>query len=242
MYVYQSEAAYQGARGAHDMRRRRGVRVEELSADEVRQLVPALAPSVRRGVFLPDCMTVTNPFHLTTRLVDAFRREGGVVLRETLRDIEIGPDRRLTLLTDADRREVDGLVFATGAWSKQWAAKLGARIPMDSERGYHVMLGDPGVELRVPVLSGDHRFGITPMPDGLRLAGTAELASLEAPPNYRRAEMMIPLARTLLPDLRTEARDNWMGHRPSTPDSLPVIGRAPRFRRRSSHSATAISA
>ena len=68
LHVYQSEAAYQGARGAHDMRRRRGVRVEELSADEVRQLVPALAPSVRRGVLLPHCMTATNPFHLTNRL------------------------------------------------------------------------------------------------------------------------------------------------------------------------------
>ena len=229
LYVYQSEVAYRAARAAHAMRRRRGVWVEDLTADEVRQLVPAITPSVRRGVFLPDCLTATNPFHLTTRLVDAFLRDGGVVLRETLRDIDIAPDRRLTLLTDAGRREVDALVLATGAWSKRWAAKLGARIPMDSERGYHVMLSDPGVDLRVPVLSGDYRFGITPMVGGIRLAGTAELASLDAPPNYRRAEMMIPLARALLPDLRVESRDNWMGHRPSTPDSLPVIGRAPRF-------------
>ena len=108
-----------------------------------------------------------------------------------------------------------------------WAAKLGARIPMDSERGYHVMLSDPGIELRVPVLSGDYRFGITPMADGIRLAGTAELASLDAPPNYCRAEMMIPMAKALLPDLRVDPHDNWMGHRPSTPDSLPVVGRAP---------------
>ena len=229
VYVYQSEAAYRGARAAHDMRRRRGVWVEDLTAGEVRQLVPAIAPSVRRGVFLPDCMTAANPFHLTTRLVDAFRRDGGVVLRETLQDIEIASDRRLALLTDAGRHEVDRLVLATGAWSKRWAEKLGARIPMDSERGYHVMLSDPGVDLRVPVLSGDRRFGITPMVDGIRLAGTAELAGLDAPPNYRRAEMMIPLAKALLPDLRVEPRDNWMGHRPSTPDSLPVIGRALRI-------------
>ena len=229
LHVYQSEAAYRGARAAHDMRRRRGVWVEDLSADEVRQLVHSITHSVRRGVFLPDCLTATNPFHLTTRLVDAFLRDGGVVLRETLQDIEIASDRRLALLTDAGRHEVDRLVLATGAWSKRWAAKLGARIPMDSERGYHVMLSDPGVDLPVPVLSGDHRFGITPMVDGIRLAGTAELASLDAPPDYRRAEMMIPLAKALLPDLQVESRGNWMGHRPSTADSLPVIGRAPRF-------------
>ena len=234
LYVNQSEAAYRAARGGHDIRRRRGVRVEELSADEVRQLVPALTPSVRRGVLLPDCMTVANPFHLTTRLVEAFRRDGGAVLRETLRDIETGSDRRVTLLTDAGRHEVDRLVLATGAWSKRWAAKLGARIPMDTERGYHLMLSDPGIDLRIPVLSGDHRFGVTPMADGIRVAGTAELAGLEAPPNYRRAEMLIPLAKALLPDLRTpDPRDVspnlWMGHRPSTPDSLPVIGSAPRI-------------
>ena len=234
LYVYQSEAAYGAACAAHDVRRRRGVRVEELSADEVRRIVPAISRSVRRGVLLPDCMTVADPFRLTTRLADAFRRNGGIVLRERLRDIEIASNRRATLLTDAGRHEVDGLVLATGAWSRRWASKLGATIPMDTERGYHVMLREPGIEIRVPVLSGDYRFGITPMTDGIRLAGTAELASLEAPPNYRRAEMLIPLARALLPDLRfpgsrLDSRDLWMGHRPSTPDSLPVIGPAPRI-------------
>ena len=84
LYVYQSETAYRAAQAAHDLRRRRGVRVEELSADEVRQLVPAIAPSVRRSVYLPGCMTAADPFRLTTRLVEAFRRDGGVVLRETL--------------------------------------------------------------------------------------------------------------------------------------------------------------
>ena len=229
LYVYQSETAYQAARTAHDMRRRRGVRVEELSADEVRHLVPAITPSVRRGVFLPDCMTTASPFHLTTRLVEAFRRDGGVVLRETLRDIEMASDRRMALLTDAGRHDVDRLVLATGAWSRRWAAKLGARIPMDTERGYHVMLSDPGIDLRIPVLSGDHRFGVTPMAGGIRVAGTAELASLHAPPNYRRAEMLLPMAEALFPGLRTKPHENWMGHRPSTPDSLPVIGRSPRL-------------
>ena len=229
LYVYQTESAYRAARAAHDMRRRRGVRVEELSADEVRQLEPAIAPSVRCGVFLPDCMTAANPFHLTTRLVEAYRRDGGAVLRETLRDIEMAPDRRMALLTDAGRHDVDRLVLATGAWSRRWAAKLGARIPMDTERGYHVMLSDPGIDLRIPVLSGDHRFGVTPMAGGIRVAGTAELAGLDAPPNYRRAEMLLPMAEALLPGLRTNPHENWMGHRPSTPDSLPVIGRAPQL-------------
>ena len=185
-------------------------------------------------------MTAADPFHLTTRLVEAFRRDGGVVLRETLRDIETGPDRRVTLLTDAGTHAVDRLVLATGAWSRRWAAKLGARIPMDTERGYHVMLSDPGFDLRIPVLSGDHRFGVTPMAGGIRVAGTAELAGLDAPPNYRRAEMLVPMAEALLPGLRTNSHETGWDIAPRPRTAFPSSGGHRSFPRRSSHSATAI--
>ena len=91
------------------------------------------------------------------------------------------------------------------------------------------MLPDPGVELRVPLISGDYRFGLVPMVDGIRLAGTAELAQLDAPPVYDRAERLLKIAQRMLPGLDGRDRTRWMGHRPSTPDSLPVICRSPRY-------------
>ncbi len=227
LYVYRSLAAYESAKRDHDHRRRHGAKLEDVGPSEMRQLEPALAPDVARGVFSPDCMRVASPLALSRRLANAFVRGGGTVLTETVTDIESGPDGPTAIVTDAGRHEVDRLVIAMGAFSKQWAAKLGARVPLDTERGYHLMLPDPGVDLRIPLIVGDHRFALTPMTDGIRLAGTSELASVDAPPNYRRSRMLGPMAQKIVPDLKLDGGEEWMGFRPSMPDSLPVIGPVP---------------
>ena len=227
LFVYRDVSAYEAAKPGHDHRRRFGVTLEELGPSEMRQLEPALSPDVARGVFSPDCMRVANPLTLSQRLAAAFTQGGGTVLCETVTDIECGPDGPIAVVTDKNRHDVDRLVLAMGAFSKQWAAKLGARIPLDTERGYHLMLPRPGVDLRIPILVGDHRFGIVPMTHGIRLAGTAELASLDAPPNYRRSRILGPMAQKFVPDLRLDDAEEWIGFRPSIPDSLPVIGAVP---------------
>ena len=229
LFAYRTDAAYRAAQRDHALRRRRGVRLEELGRDEIRQFEPALTPEVKRAVFAPDCMTVDDPLALTSRFADSFLRGGGVLLREEVTDIETGVDGVRRVVTGAGGHDVDRLVVAAGAFSRPWAAKLGAPAPLDTERGYHLMLPEPKVALRRPVLVGDHRFAIVPMGGGIRLAGTAELAGLAAPPDFRRAEMLLPMARRLLPGLDGAGRTRWMGFRPSMPDSLPVIGRSPRF-------------
>ena len=143
--------------------------------------------------------------------------------------MSIGDSGPQTLLTDRTSRPLDHLVIAAGAFSKRWAAALAGPVPLDSERGYHLMLAEPGIDLRTPVLSGDYRFGIVPLDGGIRIAGTAKLARIGAPPSYTRAERLLPIARRMIPGLDGENRTRWMGHRPSTPDSLPVICRSPRF-------------
>ena len=227
LYVYRRIEAYEDARAAHDLRRRRGVRLEELGPSELRQLEPALAKDIARGVFSPDCHVLADPLALSRRFAAEIRRNGGTFLRESVTGLEPGPNGPAAVLTDRGRHGVDRLVLAAGAFSKRLAASLGARLPLDTERGYHLMLPRPGVNLRVPLLVGDHRFGIIPMARGIRLAGTAELAGIAAPPNYRRARMLGPMARKIVPDLDIEDGARWMGYRPSMPDSLPVIGKAP---------------
>ncbi len=227
LYVYRRIQAYEDARAAHDLRRRRGVALEELGPEEVRRLEPALAKDVVRGVFSPDCHVLANPLALSQRFAAEIRRNGGAILRESVTDIEPGPDGPAALITDKGRHTVDRLVLAAGAFSKRLAARLGVRLPLDTERGYHLMLPRPGVDLRVPLLVGDHRFGIIPMAEGVRLAGASELGGVHAPPNYRRSRMLGPMARKIVPDLDIEDGAEWMGHRPSMPDSVPVIGRAP---------------
>ncbi len=221
--------AYEGAKPWHDLRRKRGVEVVDLEPEELRQLEPALAPIFCKGVYLPDSQVTLSPYRVTNALTEAFVRNGGEVVQEEVHEILLGDNGPTTLVTERGKRKVDQLVIATGAFSKRWARQLACNLPLDTERGYHLMLPKPGIDLRVPLLSGDYRFGLVPMVDGVRIAGTAELATLNAPPRYARAERLLKIAERMLPGLGGEDRTRWMGHRPSTPDSLPVICRSPRF-------------
>ena len=228
--VYESEATFRRDRYADDVRRRRGIRFEELGPDEVRQLEPALAPTARRGVFFPDVGHTINPLRLTRTLVDHFQARGGTLLREAVRGVENGADRLARVVTDAGRHDVDGVVLAAGAWSRPLAARMGATPPLEAMRGYHVVLPRPGVEVRHPIIAVDRRCAITPMETGLRVGGTAEFAGLEAPPAMARADMLARQASGLFRGgLNTEGMTRWMGPRPAMPDSRPVLGPSPRY-------------
>ena len=229
LHVYQTAAAFRSAIGAHELRRRRGVPIEVLDDAAAHQLEPALAP-VYRAVFLPEPEQTLDPYEFAAHLAAHFVRRGGIVLQEKVQDIVVAPEGPVAVVTDADQHAVDQLVIAAGAYSGRFARRLGSPVPLDSERGYHLMLPQPGIALQVPLLSGDYRFGLVQMSGGIRLVGTAELSRLDAPPDYRRAERLLRLAQRIVPGLNGADATPWMGHRPSTPDSLPVICRSPRYR------------
>ena len=204
-----------------------GVRAEELDGPEIRQLVPALGKDLEFGVLYPDCGHVLDPFAVVQAYARHFQAEGGKIARTKVNGFTVNDRRVAAVRTENGDRPADLVVLAAGAWSRGLAADLGARIPLDTERGYHVTLPAPGVEVPMPVLAGDHRMSLTPMTPGLRIAGTAEFAGLDAPPNPARHAALIERGRTLFPELTADSHTSWMGHRPATPDSMPVIGRAP---------------
>lgn len=228
LYGYESDAAFAGAQAGLALRRRRGVTFEILSASQVRELEPAFAPVFRHGVFYPKTAFTTDPRALVSRLADDFLRQGGHLVRGRVDDVDIGPDGPRALETSTGRRPVQQIVLAAGAWSRRLAARLGSRVPLDTERGYVVNLPRSGVAMKVSFISGDHDFAVTPMRHGLRVSGTVELAGLTAPPNLERARRLVDLAGRLFPKLKTDDAEQWMSFRPSMPDSLPVISRSPR--------------
>jgi D-amino-acid dehydrogenase len=132
--------------------------------------------------------------------------------------------------TEAGEIAADNAVIAAGAWSKMLAAAAGDRVPLETERGYHALITDPGIAPRYPVMPSDGKMACVMTPQGLRLAGQVELAGLDAAPNWQRAAVLRDFARRVFPDLPrdlpTDKVKVWMGHRPSTPDGLPCIGRA----------------
>ncbi len=231
LYLYPREKDVKAAEPDNEARRRRGVAVEMLGPDEVRQLVPAIGPDMAGGALATQSGHATSPLALSQLLAARIEAAGGKFIRARAEGFTLGTDGPTHVRTDQGESPVEDVVIAAGAFSKPLAAALGNRVPLDTERGYHMMLPRPGIELRLPMLIPSYGFAVTPMTDGLRLAGTVEFAGLKAPPNYDRSEILVRHAKRLFPGLADEGGEAWMGFRPSMPDSLPVISRSSRFQR-----------
>lgn len=217
-----------GTRTDVALMRKYGVKVEELDADELRQLEPGINRRYVHGVFSPDSGFVSTPLRLSQAYAQAIRQNGGTFVKDTVRALSIGADGAPVLATDAGTARYDRVVIAAGAFSGPLAAMAGARVPLDTERGYHLYLkpgSGPGVNR--PTYFGDHGFVLAPMEDGIRLTSGVEIAGTAAPPDYRRIRRMAALARDVLPGIGEAPEREWMGFRPSMPDSKPVIGPAP---------------
>ncbi len=227
LFAYPNEAAF-GADGVTmDLFEQKGVNTERLGEDEIRQMEPALSRDYRWAYHLPDNAFTVNPGELTTRYAAHFQKLGGELLRNEVSDLEFGPDGPNTVIGPGLKHATDRLVIALGVNGGPLLRRLGLRLPIANGRGYHLMLPAPVSDLRGPVIDGEAHFAATPMAEGLRLAGTIEFAGDDAPPNWRRADMLYRLAKRMLPDLDNRNAVRWMGGRPLTPDSLPVIGPVP---------------
>ncbi|MDP6874798.1 MAG: FAD-binding oxidoreductase [Alphaproteobacteria bacterium] len=231
LYLYPNPADVAAAAPDNEVRRRRGVNLEMLGPDEIRQLLPAIGPEMAGGALATDSGHATSPLALSQLLAARIEADGGRFIRAKATGFAIGASGPTHVHTDHGNVEVEDLLIAAGAFSKPLAKELGNNMPLDTERGYHMMLPQPNVEVRLPMLISSLGFGVTPMDDGLRLAGTVEFGGTEALPNYARAEALLTHAKRLFPDLNDTGREPWMGHRPSMPDSLPVISRSNRFDR-----------
>ncbi len=221
--VFETKEAFDGARWGLDLRRKHGAPLEAIGPEQIRQIEPSLAPIFVGGIHRTDADRIINPLRLSQAIAELILREGGEIKRAAARAIRRGAGAGGTVVTEAEEIEADLIVVSAGAWSKKFAADAGARVPLDTERGYHVLLPNPGVEVRIPVKSNEGGFYLTPMELGLRIAGTDELAGVDAPPNYKRIDPMLRRAKRMVPELNTDGGVPWMGRRPSMPDSMPLI-------------------
>jgi len=183
LYVSAQDGSAAGSGLVQALRAAAGIRTEVLSGDAAREMEPALGRQYRSALYFPDNGHSVNSFHLVQKLAAHFQRSGGVLLERTVTGFEMGNGRPRGLLTDGGPLPVETLVIAAGAWSHRLAAQLGTHVPLEAERGYHLMLPRPGIELRLPLVDRDHNFTMTPMNTGLRLGGTAEFAGVDAPPD-----------------------------------------------------------
>ena len=232
LFVYRSEESWRKEGLAWQLRRENGIEWDEFSADELRQLDPNLSTEYVKGALVRENGHTTNPNRLVNVLAQAFQRDGGRIERARATGFELDGNRLKGIRTERGVLPADAAVVAAGIWSKELAAQLGNAAPLETERGYHLMIRDPEVMPRIPTADADGKFVATPMELGIRVAGTVELAGLKAPPNWDRARMLLRHVKRMFPALKEgypdERLTTWMGHRPSLPDSMPVIGRSRR--------------
>ena len=231
LYLYRDAAQLAKDAAGLDLRRSYGARIEVLDRTGVEALEPAVGPAYTVGAFLPDNAHCAEPRRYCEAIAEAFTRTGGAIERDRIAEIATADGRA----TGARGRErfygADSVAVAAGAWSAKLLAPLGYRVPLETQRGYHVNLTGAGVEVGRPVVPADRKVFITPMEGGLRVAGTVEFGGLDRAPDPRRAALLHDDVRAVFPDARTgHATDYWMGHRPCLPDSVPVIGPARRVR------------
>jgi glycine/D-amino acid oxidase-like deaminating enzyme len=226
--VWESETETQGAALERQIRERHGIVSEQLSADDLRQMFPGISRKIRRGILMPGNGYTVDPQRLVRTLGDLLVEAGGEIACErAMKIIAREGEPGYAIMTNVAYRLARAVVVAAGAWSRQLLDPLGVRLPLETERGYHAMLPSPGIEMKTTISNKTRSFGLTPMASGLRIAGTVEIAGLEAPPDERRAKVLLEHVRGMFPDVDLRDHSLWMGFRPSTPDSLPILGPAP---------------
>jgi D-amino-acid dehydrogenase len=230
LYAYTDRAAFAAEALAWRLRRDNGVAWRELDCVELRALVPMLAASYGLGVLVPAGAHCRDPGAYVAALVRLAVARGARLVRTRATGFDFNAGRLRAVLTTTGALACDRAVIAAGIGSRQLAPLAGDPVFLESERGYHAVLADPGFELPVPVMPADGKMGNTSTDGGLRLSGQVELASVDAPPDWRRADVLVGHACRAYPSLREGARaaiaKRWMGHRPSMPDGLPALGAA----------------
>ncbi len=205
-----------------NVRKELGVQQQLVNKKEIHDLEPNIKPFYHAGVYYPYARHARNPKKILLKFFDLFLKKGGQFKKTEVKSIDF-QDEQPILKTESEKFSFDKLVIACGAFSKKLTDNLDEKIPLDTERGYHVHFKDCDHLLQRPVIFSNRGFGITPMEQGLRVVGTVEFGGLKNPLSKSRIKNLINNAKYMLGDL-PDHEDEWLGFRPTLPDFLPVMG------------------
>jgi glycine/D-amino acid oxidase-like deaminating enzyme len=227
--VYETHRSFEGTAAARKLMDEIGTRYEILDASQIQDLEPKLAPVFNYGIFQSDSLRIVNPQRVVQGMVDLLVSRGGTYKQFDANSIDIvhkgSAGEKVRIKNSQAELITDKVVIAAGAWSRPLVKQMGDDVPLDTERGYHLMLPVENSELLSrPVVNGESSFVLSPMENGLRMTSQVEFAGLKAAPDYRTVRSLLPKAKRMLPELQAREESVWLGFRPSLPDSLPVLG------------------
>ncbi|MET1416918.1 FAD-binding oxidoreductase [Roseibium sp. HPY-6] len=231
LQLYEGEREYRASLASWDLRRAHGIDFELLETpDAIAAFQPGLHSRFTHAGFTPGWINSCDPALWLKTLSETFLSHGGRIEKAEVGSVGL-TETFVRLSHQGGETHADQVIICAGAWSHKIAATLGDRFPLETERGYNTTLGAGAFDLKTHLTFPGHGFVITRIGDGIRVGGAVELGGLSLPPNYRRAVTLLDKAKQFLPELKCKGGRQWMGYRPSLPDSLPVIDRSPQDRR-----------
>ena len=224
IYIYESKQAYEESGYSTLLRKKNNIKVKELTKKEIHDLEPNLAPVYYAGKLFTGSRHTTNPLAISKEIYKSFLQGGGQYLNEDVKNV-IHKDNSVEIILDQQKIEFNEMVLSAGAWSNSIANMIGDNFPLDTERGYHVLFENKKQLISRPIGWSQSGFYLVQIEEGIRAAGTVEIAGLKKPPNKKRLDMIEREARKILPQLG-KVKSTWMGRRSTLPDAMPVIGRS----------------
>jgi D-amino-acid dehydrogenase len=205
-----------------------GIKTELVQGKRLAQLEPELAENLSHALFFPEAYRVREPYLLCNILLSAFLARKGTFLQQGVTSLQ-PVNEGVLVKTETGSFKFDHAIICAGAWSKQLLRSVGLEVPLEAERGYHLSIDAEHIKLNHPIGSAERRFVMSPLDSGLRVVGMTELGGLKLKPFKQRFDSLQHHSGKLLPSLNDPALpvSKWMGHRPTLPDSLPVIDRHP---------------
>ncbi|MFT5896896.1 MAG: glycine/D-amino acid oxidase-like deaminating enzyme [bacterium] len=223
-FAYRSRAEFDADSYVWNLRREHGFTPELIEGPAVHEKEPALNSDLNLLAVMKDHGHIRSPGKYVKALADVFQDLGGSFQVASVKDIELMDDKVKSVVTDQGAIACDSVVLAMGVWSGPIAKKLGLNIPMEAERGYHVIFKNPSQQVSCPTMITSGKFVATPMDDGMRCAGMVEFGGLEAGPSKAPINFLMRKFKTTFPDVTYSETEEWLGHRPAPIDSLPFVG------------------
>ncbi|MEP5760710.1 MAG: FAD-binding oxidoreductase [Litoreibacter sp.] len=230
LYAYKDSTAFRRDRLAWEIRKSHGIKWEILENGSLSAYDPAFSQNMDLGVKMGNHGRISDPGAYVKALAAHVMAQGGRFIKAKVDAIVEDNGQVTGVRVGGETIACEACVVATGIWSGPLAKSLGVKVPMESERGYHVELSDPSIMPKVPTMVASGKFVMTPMDGRLRLAGVVEFGGLDAAPSNAPFAFLLKGAREALPGIKWTHKQEWMGHRPAPSDSIPVIGEAPRLK------------
>ena len=228
LFAYENKSDFEADAFAWEIRKRKGIDFEELDADALAVYDSTLKGRFGYAIRCKHHGKISDPATYINALADYFVDNGGEIQQAELAGFNVENGHCTGIKTSDGMMTADSYMLTTGAWSSRWRDELGVTVPMESERGYHLEFVNPSINLRTPLMVASGKFVVHSMNGRMRCAGVVEFGGLEAPATVPPITLLHENIKRLFPDLSYDYVTEWLGHRPATADSLPVIGLSPK--------------